>query len=411
MNNGKDLKSIQGYTFLDEPPLGKGSFGTVYSIINNSTNYPCVAKAISKKFISDRGLAEQMRNEMTIHKKLKHKNIVKYLDQFSTNTEIFIILEKCNSETLEKICQNYNTIFKKQLSLKVIQHFLIQISAAISFIHSKGIAHRDLKLENIMLKFEDEIPLDKDNKHGFFYYNNEFLQDSQKFEDIMMTSVVKIIDLGFAKELDPQGCAKSFLGTPAYLAPEVLKKKSSEVTPEFAYSSKVDTWSIGIITFQILTGDVPFTINKNINTFNELYKLHKQGLYSLQGDLFVTYELLDYINALLQFNENDRINIDDMVEHPFLKKKIEKQNVIQVNKLIKDNSKELVLKTIERRNFLGTEKSFGFGKGDRISYLDKDIFINDKMIDEVFGIHSKITIFEREEDGFIVISTKKENTG
>ena len=204
-NNGKVLKSIQGYTFLDEPPLGKGTFGTIYNIINNYTQYPCVSKAILHKFIRDKGLSERVRNEMTIHKKLKHKNIVKYLDQFSTETHIYIVLEKCNSETLGKICQNYHTIFKKQLGLQVIQRFLIQISDAIDYIHSKGIAHRDLKLENIMLYFEDELPLDNDNKHGFFYYNNEFLQDSQKFEDLMMTAVVKIIDLGLARELDPQG--------------------------------------------------------------------------------------------------------------------------------------------------------------------------------------------------------------
>ena len=408
------LRTINGYTFLNEPPLGKGSFGTVVSVFNNSNKLNCVAKCISKKLINNRGLNEQMRNEMTIHKKLKHKNIVKYLDQFSTESDIFIILEKCNSETLEKITQNYITIFKKQIGLKVIRHFLLQVTNAIAFMHSKGIAHRDLKLENIMLKFENEIPIEKGNNHGFFYYNSEYLSDSNKFEELMLTSVVKIIDLGFAKELDAQGCAKSFLGTPAYLAPEVLKKKSSEVTPEFSYSSKIDTWSIGVLTFQILTGEVPFTINKNINTFNDLYKFHKEGKYKINEEFVLTYELIDYLNALLQFNEFDRINIDDLVEHPFLTREIENQMELKIKSLIKDGSKELVLSTTTRTNYLenlGVKKSFGYGKGDILSRIDSDLIKNDTVLDELFGVHTKLIIYEREEDGWSIISTKTENSG
>ncbi len=276
MNSDTSLTINHYKILLSEPPLGKGTFGTVYNVIDTRYNVTCVAKSISKKYINDRGLGEQIRNEMTIHKNLKHKNIVRYLDQFSNMSDIFIILEKCNSETLEKLCENYMKIFKKQISLRIAQHFLIQVAEAVSFMHSKGIAHRDLKLENIMLKFEDEVPLDQDNTTGYFYYNNEFTQSPEKFEELMLTSVVKIIDLGFAKQLDSKGCAKSFLGTPAYLAPEILKKKSSDYTPDFAYSSKVDTWAIGVLALQMITGDVPITITNEIRNFKDLYALLKK---------------------------------------------------------------------------------------------------------------------------------------
>ena len=186
-----------------------------------------------------------------------------------------------------------------------------------------------------------------------------------------------------------------------------LKKKSSELTPDFSYSSKVDTWAIGVMAFHIITGDVPFTISKDINTFNDLYKLHKKGVYLLNSGYVLTLELLDYLNALLQFDEDCRINIDDMIEHPFLKKSFEQQTLVNTKDLIKDNSDKLKLTTSERHNYLGTEKSFGYKNGDRISKIDESLLQNDKIIDEIFGINSKITIYERDEDGYTVISTRK----
>jgi len=185
MNSKNKLRTLFDYDFLDEPPLGSGSYGTVYSVYHKQYKN-CAAKCISKKIMAERGLNEHLRNETTIHKKLKHKNIVNFLDQFQTITEVFIILEKCNSETLEKICQNFKNIFKKQMSIKLIQHFLLQISNAVHFMHSKGIAHRDLKLDNIMLYFEDELPLDDGNNTKYFYYNREFIKSPESFENIML---------------------------------------------------------------------------------------------------------------------------------------------------------------------------------------------------------------------------------
>ena len=406
MNSKNKLRTLFDYDFLDEPPLGSGSYGTVYSVYHKQYKN-CAAKCISKKIMAERGLNEHLRNETTIHKKLKHKNIVNFLDQFQTITEVFIILEKCNSETLEKICQNFKNIFKKQMSIKLIQHFLLQISNAVHFMHSKGIAHRDLKLDNIMLYFEDELPLDDGNNTKYFYYNREFIKSPESFENIMLTSVVKIIDLGFAKELDSKGCAKSFLGTPAYLAPEVLKKKTSEFPKDFSYSSKVDTWALGVITFELLTRDTPFDLSK-VKTFNELYKLHKEGSYLIREDFEVSLEFLDYLNGQLQFDEYGRINIDDLIQHPFLTKNVEDQKVTRIQKLIQDGSNFLSLKTSVRKNFLGSGDSFGYGKGDIERKFDENLFKNDKILDDIFDVHTSIRIYEREvDDGYLLITVEK----
>ncbi len=98
--------------------------------------------------------------------------------------------------------------------------------------------------------------------------------------------------------------------------------------------------------------------------------------------------------------------MDDMIEHPFLTTKIEEQKHVKVKDLIKNSSKNLQLNSNGRINYLGEDKAFGYGKGERVSEIDKDLLVNDHIIDEIFGVNSKITIYEREEDGYIVISTK-----
>ncbi len=135
----------------------------------------------------------------------------------------------------------------------------------------------------------------------------------------------------------------------------------------------------------------------------------KKGKYCISSKLTLTYEKLDYLNALLQFDENERINMEDMVQHPFLKKKFEEQKSVLISSLINGEDTELQLNTNERRNYLGTGKSFGYGNLDSLKALDESVLVNDKNIDMIFEIDSKvrIRIKEREEDGFIIIETEK----
>jgi serine/threonine protein kinase len=265
-----------------------------------------------------------------------------------------------------------------------------------------------------MLKFDEDLEesIENTNLNGYFYYNSKYINNHECFEELMLKSVVKLIDLGFAKDMDFKGYATSFLGTPAYIAPEILKKKSNDVTANFHYSSKVDTWSIGVIAFQLLTGQIPFTINENIKDFfKDLYNLHKIGIYKINYSITLTSEFLDLINALLQFNEENRINIDDLVMHPFFTKNIDIQNPLAIKDLIKNNSKYLECSSKIRTNYLMDGTEFTYSKEDKVSILDTNLIVNDEILDEIFDIKTKIiiTFLERLEDDYVYISMKKEN--
>ena len=136
-DSNNKTRTLNNYLFLNVPLLGKGSFGSVYQVVDQITNLACAAKRIPKKLIKEQNISEQLRNEMTVHKKLQHPNIIGYYDQFSTNDDIFIILELCKSETLEMLCENYMKLFKRNISVRLVQHFLKQIINAVYYMHSK----------------------------------------------------------------------------------------------------------------------------------------------------------------------------------------------------------------------------------------------------------------------------------
>ncbi len=91
----------------------------------------------------------------------------------------------------------------------------------------------------------------------------------------------------------------------------------------------------------MITGDIPITITNEIWNFKDLYALHKKGKYCISSKLTLTYEMLDYLNALLQFDRNERINMEDIIQHPFLKKNFEEQKSVLISSLVNGEGIEL----------------------------------------------------------------------
>lgn len=135
---------------------------------------------------------------------------------FHSDYRIHFVMEFVKGGELYKIYQS-----KKRFNEKVVRFYAAQLVLAIGYLHSKGIVHRDLKLENILVA-----------ENGY----------------------IKIIDYGLAKILKNNEEATSFCGTPEYLAPEMLTKES--------YDKSVDWWAVGILMYEMLIGVTPF-FNRN----------------------------------------------------------------------------------------------------------------------------------------------------
>ena len=159
---------------------------------------------------------QQLRREIEVLKVCQHPNIVSMTDLFETNEQTHIVLEHLKGGDLF----DYLKYRHFKIDEARARDIALQIGKALKYLHSFGIVHRDLKLENIMMT------------------------------DNTSSAVPKLIDFGLAKMIGPNEKANEPFGTLGYVAPEILKKEP--------YSFSCDVWSYGCIIFALLSGALPF---------------------------------------------------------------------------------------------------------------------------------------------------------
>ena len=199
--------------------LGIGSYGTVYLVQKNSSpNFEYVIKQISLFSLSPKQKAE-VKQESKLLSKLNSKYVVKYYDSFEEKDNLNIVMEYCNYGDLNEFLEKHKTT-GHLLNENFIWKIFIKISLGLGYIHSENILHRDLKSLNIFLTNELDI---------------------------------KIGDLGVAKQLQNTCFAKTFIGTPYYLSPEMCEEKP--------YNEKSDVWALGCILYELCCYKHPFNAN------------------------------------------------------------------------------------------------------------------------------------------------------
>lgn len=281
--------------------IGKGSTSEVKKCRDRRTGAEYACKIIDKSKIKNKfsPLLEQFENEIEVLMRLQqvkqHPNIIRLEDVFITDTTIFMIME------LMKGGELFDYVVTRQyLSEAEASSIIRKVTSAVSLMHSQNIIHRDLKPENLLLTHTGP------------------------------GAEVKIIDFGLSKMLpDPSNVAQSFLGTRGYLAPEMLQRRS--------YSASVDVWALGVISFILLCGCLPFDDSAariNDETARAKFQLR---FPSWAKDLSV--EAKDFLAKLLNPDPYKRINVHDALEHPWLQERIlpeAKKKLLQSPKHIKD---------------------------------------------------------------------------
>ena len=262
--------------------LGKGKFGVVYLAIHKHTQEKVAVKVIKKEKLKTSEAKELVFIEVGILKLCHHPNIIRLLDNLENEDYIFIVTEYIKGEILE----NYFRSKKFEFTESQAATIMLQIANGVKYLHKYGIVHRDLKPENIMITQQ----------------NNE--------------DIIKIMDFGLSKIISSQEKMVDGYGTITYVAPEVLLR-----TP---YNKEVDIWSMGVILFYMLTGNLPFKgnnhdiiadqiINEDLE-FNENEWKNKSKYVK---------KLIS--NCLLKEPE-ERITIDEFINHPWFKKYITQKN-------------------------------------------------------------------------------------
>ncbi|XP_024947864.1 serine/threonine-protein kinase D3 isoform X2 [Cephus cinctus] len=261
----------QLYQIFPDEVLGSGQFGIVYGGVHRKTGRAVAIKVIDKLRFPTKQEA-QLKNEVAILQNLSHSGVVNLERMFETPERIFVVMEKLKGDMLEMILNSE----KGRLSERITKFLITQILVALKHLHSKNIVHCDLKPENVLLSS-----------------NSDFTQ-------------VKLCDFGFARIIGEKSFRRSVVGTPAYLAPEVLRNKG--------YNRSLDMWSVGVIVYVSLSGTFPFNEDEDINEQIQ----NAAFMYPPNPWKEISSDAIDLINNLLQVKQRKRYTVDKSLQHVWL---------------------------------------------------------------------------------------------
>ena len=268
------IKKVIGYSnvfdfYEIKETLGKGKFGLVKSAIHKKTRKTVAVKVMSKKSMSVQDV-ELQRREIEILKMCQHPHIIRLLDIFENQDYIYIIMEQLNGGDLFTYLEKRSFTISEQRAKK-LSH---QIATALFYLHSYGVAHRDLKPENILMSDDtDEANL-------------------------------KIVDFGLSKIIGPNETSLDPFGTLSYVAPEVLLQKP--------YGKEVDYWSLGVITYMLLSRVLPFDDEDDKEIARQT--IQDPADFSFHPWERVSQHAKDVCQTLLEKNRHRRSNLETILK-------------------------------------------------------------------------------------------------
>jgi serine/threonine protein kinase len=226
---------------------------------------------------------ERLKEKIVFLKDLNHPNIIKFID-FKENADSYnYIYEYYSDENMIDFILNYLKENNKPLSEKIVQYIMKQVVSAVKYLHDKKIVHRDIKIDNLFIRYNSEEDLLKKN---------------------ILKSKIILGGFNFPTYLKKGNNLKNKIGTKFFVAPEI----DSEIC---IYDEKVDIWSLGICCFALLYGKFPFYPKKYQNRM----------IYNLKTPL--SKEASSFIDCMLEIDPKKRFSAFELSKHEFLTKKYE----------------------------------------------------------------------------------------
>jgi len=266
----KTMASVRDiYEFKEE--LGQGEFAVVMRAVHKETGQEYAIKCIEKHDVD----TSRLQTEVDILTQVEHPHIISLEEVFDTPDTLYLVMELITGgELFDKITEI------GAYSEKTAAELVINIVSAVQYLHDRGIAHRDLKPTNLLLKNEDDL------------------------------TNVKIADFGLSKIMGDNTMMQTACGTPIYVAPEVLSGE--------AYEKEVDMWSIGVITYILLCGFPPFFDDGS--NMGKLFEQIMCGEFDYPEEYWedISDEAKDFIDNLLMVETDLRFTADQALEHPWL---------------------------------------------------------------------------------------------
>ncbi|KAF4042099.1 Protein kinase domain [Phytophthora infestans] len=255
--------------FLVTKNLGQGKFGNVYLAKEKCSNLTVALKVLFKSPLTRDGGVSNLKREVEIQVRLRHPNVLRMHGYFYDDSCVYLVLEYAPFGELYKELAK-----EKHFSDAVAAHYVSQVVEALKYCHSCNVIHRDIKPENLLIGHNKTI---------------------------------KLADFGWSVHAPtPNNVRKTFCGTPDYLSPEMVMGES--------YDYRTDSWSLGVLTYELLVGSTPFYCENQM----EMYKRIELADYQFPSTPAVSETAKSFIAGLLQRKPSDRLSLEDAVKHPWI---------------------------------------------------------------------------------------------
>ncbi|XP_028449201.1 myosin light chain kinase 3 isoform X6 [Perca flavescens] len=268
--SAKPNQIINFYTINWQEVLGGGRFGQVHKCVENSSGLTLAAKVIKARSLKEK---EVVKNEIQVMNNLDHANLIQLYAAYESRNDIILVLEYVGGgELFDRIIDENYTLMELDAVV-----FIRQICDGLQHMHKMYILHLDLKPENILCVSR-------------------------------VTNKIKIIDFGLARIYKPREKLRVNFGTPEFLAPEIINY-------DFV-SFNTDMWSLGVITYMLLSGLCPFLGDDDNETLNNI--LACKWNFEEQEFVDTSDEAKDFISKLLIVNKSWRMGASEALRHPWL---------------------------------------------------------------------------------------------
>ncbi|KAI9305242.1 kinase-like domain-containing protein, partial [Cunninghamella echinulata] len=266
--------------------IGQGASGGVCTAQSVDTN---MSVAIKQMNLAQQPKKELIINEILIMREARNKNIVNFIDSFLVHGELWVVMEYMEGGSLTDVV---TTNMMTETQIATVCRETLQ---GIAHLHSLGIIHRDIKSDNVLLGLNGQV---------------------------------KLTDFGFCARLSDAETRTTMVGTPYWMAPEVVTRKE--------YGPKIDIWSLGIMVIEMIEGEPPYL---HENPLRALYLIATNGTPTLQHPDALSAHLTNFLHKALIVESQDRPEAVEILSHPFLKKADNVKSLIPLIKSSRDARK------------------------------------------------------------------------